>query len=88
MTDVSGLYPLQQSLVKGSYVKMLMRRVLSDRYRITQEKFINLLMNFDQSFDEGLGPKRQSHLYSVVLEFFLCYSIPEHKLEEFRKVNY
>ena len=26
-------------------------------------------------FDEGLGPKRQSQLYSVVLEFFLCYSI-------------
>ena len=27
-----------------------------------------------KSFDEGLGPKRQSHLYSVVLEFFLSYS--------------
>ena len=26
------------------------------------------------SLDEGLGPKHQSHLYSVVLEFFLCYS--------------
>ena len=25
------------------------------------------------TFDEGLGPKRQSYLYSVVLEFFLCY---------------
>ena len=26
------------------------------------------------SFHEGLGPKSQSYLYSVVLEFFLCYS--------------
>ena len=25
-------------------------------------------------FDEGLGPRCQWHLYSVVLEFFLCYS--------------
>ena len=39
MTDVSGLYPLQPSLVEGSYIKMLLRRVLSDRYRITQEIF-------------------------------------------------
>ena len=39
MTDVSGLYPLQQSLVIGSYVKMLVRRVLSDRYSRTQYKF-------------------------------------------------
>ena len=39
MTDVSGLYPLQKSLVIGSYVKMLVREVLSDRYRITQEQF-------------------------------------------------
>ena len=39
MYDVLGLYPLQQSLVIGSYVKMLVRRVLSDRYRITQAKF-------------------------------------------------
>ena len=37
MYDVSGLYPLQQSLVIGSYVKMLLRGVLSDRHRITQE---------------------------------------------------
>ena len=27
------------------------------------------------TFVEGLGPKRQSQLYSVVLELFLCYSI-------------
>ena len=33
-----GLYPLQQSLMIGSYVKMLVPMVLSDRYRITQEK--------------------------------------------------
>ena len=39
MYDVSGLYSLQQSLVIGSYVKMLVRRVLSDRYRTTQEQF-------------------------------------------------
>ena len=39
MYDVSGLYPAQQSLVIGSYAEMLMREVLSDRYRITQEKF-------------------------------------------------
>ena len=39
MYDASGLYPLQQSVVIGSYVKMLMRRVLSDRYRITREQF-------------------------------------------------
>ena len=38
MYDVSGIYPLQQSLVIRSYVKMLVRMVLSDRYRITQEK--------------------------------------------------
>ena len=38
MYDVSGLYPLQQSLVIWSYVKMLVRRVLPDRSRITQEK--------------------------------------------------
>ena len=39
MYDVSGLNPLQQSLVIGSYVKMLVPRVLSDRYRITQGEF-------------------------------------------------
>ena len=39
INDVSGLYPLQQSLVIGSCVKMLVREVLSDRYRITQGKF-------------------------------------------------
>ena len=39
MTNVSGLYSLQQTLVVGSYAKMLVREVLSDRYRITQEKF-------------------------------------------------
>ena len=27
------------------------------------------------AFDEGLCLKRQSYLYSVVLEFVLCYSI-------------
>ena len=31
MNDVLGLYPSQQSLVIGSYVKMLVREVLSDR---------------------------------------------------------
>ena len=39
MYYVSGLYHLQQSLVIESYIKKLMRRVLSDRYRIKQEKF-------------------------------------------------
>ena len=39
MYGVSGLDPLQQSLSTESYVKMLVREVLSDRYRITQEKF-------------------------------------------------
>ena len=39
MYDVSGLYALQQSQVIESYVKMLVRRALSDRYRITQEQF-------------------------------------------------
>ena len=39
INDVLGLYPLQESLVIGRYVKMLARRVLSDRYRRTQEKF-------------------------------------------------
>ena len=39
MNDVAGLCPLQQPLAIGSYVKMLVRRVLSDRYRITQEQF-------------------------------------------------
>ena len=41
MYHVSGLYPLQQWLVIGSYVKILVREVLSDRYRITQETFQN-----------------------------------------------
>ena len=27
------------------------------------------------TFDEGLGPKRQSHIYSLVQELFLCHSI-------------
>ena len=36
---VSGLFHLQQSLAIGSYAKMLVRIVLSDRYRRTQEKF-------------------------------------------------
>ena len=31
MTGVSGLHPLQQSLVLRSYVKMLVHGVLSDR---------------------------------------------------------
>ena len=31
VTDVTGLYPLQQSLRIGSYVKMLVREVLSDK---------------------------------------------------------
>ena len=31
ITDVAGLYPLQQSLVIGSYVKRLVHEVLSDR---------------------------------------------------------
>ena len=39
MYDVAGLYPLQQSVGIGSYVEILVRRVLSDRYRITQEQF-------------------------------------------------
>ena len=39
INDVSGLYSLQQSLVIGSYVKMMVCRVLSDRYRIIQEQF-------------------------------------------------
>ena len=33
MTDVSGLYSLLDSLVIGSYVKMLVRRVLSDKIK-------------------------------------------------------
>ena len=39
MTDLSSIYPLQQSLEIGSFVKMQVREVLSDRYRITQEQF-------------------------------------------------
>ena len=39
MIDVSGYTLYRQSLVIGSYVKMMVRRVLSDRYRITQERF-------------------------------------------------
>ena len=31
ITDVSGLYPLKQSLVIGRYVEMLVREVLSDK---------------------------------------------------------
>ena len=39
MYDVSGIYPLQQSVVIGSYVEMLVHMVLSDRYRIRQKQF-------------------------------------------------
>ena len=39
MADVWGLYPLQQSLVIGSYVEIMVREVLLDRYRTTQEQF-------------------------------------------------
>ena len=39
MYDVSGLFPLQPSLVIGSYVEMLVREALSDGYRIRQEQF-------------------------------------------------
>ena len=38
INDVLGLYPLEHSLVIWSYVRMLVRRVLSDRYRTTQEQ--------------------------------------------------
>ena len=31
MTDASGLYPLQQSLEIGSYVRIMVRMVPSDR---------------------------------------------------------
>ena len=31
INDVSGLYPLQRSLQMGSYVKILVREVLSDK---------------------------------------------------------
>ena len=34
----SGIFHLQRSLPIGSYAKMLVRRVLWDRYRISQEK--------------------------------------------------
>ena len=67
MYDVSGLYPLHQSLAIRSYVKMLVRRVLSDRYRIAQAKFqyqgVEICMTFqaytlyqmpfNKSFDRG-----------------------------------
>ena len=50
MYDVSGLYHLQQSLVIESYVKILVREVLSDRYGIPLEKFqyqeVEMLMTF------------------------------------------
>ena len=39
MYDVSGFYLLQQSLEIRSYVKMLVHKVLSARYRIAQEQF-------------------------------------------------
>ena len=46
---VSGLYPLQHAVI-GSYVKMLVCEVLSDRYRIRQGQFqyqaIEILMTF------------------------------------------
>ena len=49
MYDVSGLHPLQQSVVIGSYVKMLVRVVPSDRYRLTQEKSLaNRLVYMDK----------------------------------------
>ena len=50
MYDVSGLHPLQQSLVMGSYVKMLMRRVLSDRYRMTYDKLQYQRVELDMAF--------------------------------------
>ena len=52
MTDVLGLYHLQQSLVMVSYVRMLVCERLSDRYRITQEQFqyqgVEICMTFWQ----------------------------------------
>ena len=32
------------------------------------------IVNRQYESDEGLGSKRQSYIYSMVLEFFLCYS--------------
>ena len=50
INDVSGWYPLQQSLVIGSYVKMLVHEVPSDRCTITQERFqyqgVGILVTF------------------------------------------
>ena len=37
MNEVSGLYPLQHSLVIGGFVKMMVREVPSDSYRVRQE---------------------------------------------------
>ena len=44
---------------------------------VQPKRLVKALVEYrcSRTFDEGLGPKRQSHLYSVVLEFFLCYSI-------------
>ena len=84
MYDVSGLYLLQKSLELGSYVKMLMRRVLSDRYRITQDKFqfhrveiydvwAYTLYQMPITFDKGYRLKCYLYFHSVVLEFCLYY---------------
>ena len=40
MNDVLGLCTLKQSLEIGRYVKMMVPEVLSDRYRVIQERFL------------------------------------------------
>ena len=56
--NVTSRFEQQSHRYNKNCTKMLVRRLLSDRL---------VLM-------KGIGPKNQSYFYSVVLEFFLCYS--------------
>ena len=53
INELSGLYSLQLSLEIGSFVKMLVRELILDRYRITQDKFMYQRAEIDVS---GLYP--------------------------------
>ena len=78
---------LQQSLVIESYVKMLVRRVPLDRYRITQEQFqyqgVEICIMFRTYaiyqisskmliFDKGYSPKRIFLLLGSYWNFSSC----------------
>ena len=59
ITDVTGLFPLQQSLEIGSYVNMLVREVLSDKTQNNTKK-IPVPRSRNITDVTGLFPLQQS----------------------------